>query len=676
MELFSISCTTCSTRLKVQDESVIGQILSCPKCSSMVMVEAPSGWAGSTPASAMAETKDDIHVEDVRKTNANRPPRTRPAATRRHASTTTIPKSTVAKDNIDSNQQDRWREGKEPNSTNVSDPILPSDQWTSDSARRRKQIMLFCVAGATGLVMAFALFTFIAFQLAKPATTNSVAVDLQDKSNNNPNVDSDVKETIEPTTDAAPNQTTEEKPTKTTPNEIASTGNPDVPRANTDDTSAVEPANENDKPSAIAPPGLVPRENPKLPDSGEASPHKSLLDGLGSLLEDAPFDAAATSEPSPDLAALTDGHPPDFIPLPRPEPREVDIDARLADPLHGIDFADDPLDNIVHIISQMSTIPITLDPEALIQVKTAPDAKVTIRLTGTTIGDFLEKMLMPIGLAFLVQDQQLVITRLPSPDGELRETTYRIDDLVESDEELAKLGEMLIALLELDSLEDGAASSTVELRDKSIVLKGTEAVHFQVLLFCEKLRVARGLKPLSDYDASIFQLASRSSKLREKLSNTVSLNYIQPTRFVEILQRITQETKVSILVDWHALAEIEWTPDAESTLTVNEQPLSEVLRTLLEPMELTYRIVDSSTIQVTTPKALANHKELEIYPIAKLRSDEPGTDEFITRITAALDKKGETDAIQLDSRSQHLIALLAQPDQVKLETLLSEWGDK
>ena len=32
------------TRLKVRDPSAIGQIFGCPKCGSMVLVEAPEGW--------------------------------------------------------------------------------------------------------------------------------------------------------------------------------------------------------------------------------------------------------------------------------------------------------------------------------------------------------------------------------------------------------------------------------------------------------------------------------------------------------------------------------------------------------------------------------------------------------------------------------------------------------
>ncbi len=43
MEPFAIHCTTCKARLVVKDEAVIGEILGCPKCGSMVHVAFPAG---------------------------------------------------------------------------------------------------------------------------------------------------------------------------------------------------------------------------------------------------------------------------------------------------------------------------------------------------------------------------------------------------------------------------------------------------------------------------------------------------------------------------------------------------------------------------------------------------------------------------------------------------------
>src|SRR5437667_12786149 len=54
MDLFSITCTTCKSRLKVRDQAAIGQILACPKCGGMVMVKPPPSWSeGSVAQSEM-----------------------------------------------------------------------------------------------------------------------------------------------------------------------------------------------------------------------------------------------------------------------------------------------------------------------------------------------------------------------------------------------------------------------------------------------------------------------------------------------------------------------------------------------------------------------------------------------------------------------------------------------
>jgi DNA-directed RNA polymerase subunit RPC12/RpoP len=53
MTLFSISCETCSARLKVRSVRALGQIIACPKCGSMIQVVPPEGW--EAPAAKLAQ---------------------------------------------------------------------------------------------------------------------------------------------------------------------------------------------------------------------------------------------------------------------------------------------------------------------------------------------------------------------------------------------------------------------------------------------------------------------------------------------------------------------------------------------------------------------------------------------------------------------------------------------
>lgn len=54
MELFTIHCPTCGSRLRVRDRAAIGAILACPRCQSMVEVQPPPGWQPSEEAPSSA----------------------------------------------------------------------------------------------------------------------------------------------------------------------------------------------------------------------------------------------------------------------------------------------------------------------------------------------------------------------------------------------------------------------------------------------------------------------------------------------------------------------------------------------------------------------------------------------------------------------------------------------
>ena len=53
--MFTFSCSTCETKLVVKDEKLIGKILACPNCGSMVLVQPPDG-APTSPQSSPRKT--------------------------------------------------------------------------------------------------------------------------------------------------------------------------------------------------------------------------------------------------------------------------------------------------------------------------------------------------------------------------------------------------------------------------------------------------------------------------------------------------------------------------------------------------------------------------------------------------------------------------------------------
>ncbi|MBN2217096.1 MAG: hypothetical protein JW719_06950 [Pirellulales bacterium] len=79
--LFTITCTTCQARLEVRNESLIGQIVACPKCQSMVHITPPAGWSREGQA-ASSEASAVGPASPARPPATKEPPAARPAASK------------------------------------------------------------------------------------------------------------------------------------------------------------------------------------------------------------------------------------------------------------------------------------------------------------------------------------------------------------------------------------------------------------------------------------------------------------------------------------------------------------------------------------------------------------------------------------------------------------------
>jgi hypothetical protein len=210
----------------------------------------------------------------------------------------------------------------------------------------------------------------------------------------------------------------------------------------------------------------------------------------------------------------------------------------------------------------------------------------------------------------------------------------------------------------------------------SLVIQQRETGLFRAILFCERFRAARSLPPRSRFDRSLFDLEPRFSRVDEILRRPVTLNYIEPTSFVQIVDQLSDESGLQILIDWRALADLGWNPAAETTVSANADPVGEVLSDVLDPMELAYRVVGPTCVQVTSPDQLETHLDVEFYPAADLLSSEVTPNELLTRIRdelgeQTLDELGAT--LAYDSPSGFLVAALPQPLQRRVFALLGEW---
>lgn len=748
MDLFSITCTTCKSRLKVREEAAIGHILACPKCGGMVMVKPPDGWqkgqpAAAAPAEAPAgittvvnlrrpeETRGDSHFEDIDELLSDAPPRLKPSGVSVSpdapglarprfvgappAATHPAPPATVAASNGSPGEATGTNErpsasaapsaaaaaallpASPPLTSTGSAPASaiqppPPAQTTSPTAiaaasasavgpLRYWLMMAGSVAAGIGLALAVVVGMIWLFR-ADPQTV------VQAQTNGQTQAGSTSPTPVTPVVSVSPKTTppAESEPAPTTPPITPAPVEPASkdPAEPTEPAAPIDPmppaAEEDDPLGLTKPPPDAPAEPARSND-----PLAKFDELIGSDREDPLVKPAEPAEAAP--AAPPEADPADATParpiLPRPPPRSVDTAARLADPLAGIETPGTPLADFLQVISDLSTIPITLETDALPYYGLTPESPVVLKASNTTVGGALSSALAPLRLEHVKVDGHLLVRAIEPV--ELPLLGFPIKDLTDADEtQMSELAEAMKTLVQPDAWNEAEAGGSIGVNTAkgTLDIRQRRAVHADLLVAFEKLRTGRKLPYAtgSKYDPALFALSTRSAKAKARLETPVSLTFAQPTHFVRILDHLAKAGGVRILVDWRDIASAGWNADGEATLVADKQPLGAALDALLNPMDLAWRIVDGRTIQVLTPQRLADRLELEFYKVDTLTADDPAGAALITKVRSALgdslfrdsgaDDSGGQCELRYDEPSQCLLASLPQPKQRELETLL------
>lgn len=358
-------------------------------------------------------------------------------------------------------------------------------------------------------------------------------------------------------------------------------------------------------------------------------------------------------------------------------PTPVDVAARLADPLAGIEFNDVSLIKAIGLLSSMSGVPVTIDADALARLGVSPRERITLRLDSTTFGGALRAVAEKRGLGLVTDGEGATVTTPEDQRESTRKIRYTVSDLTGNDpKSMADLADLIQNLIEPLSWRDNGGEGTIAPDGDALSIVQTGNIHWQVLVFCEKLRTARHLPLRSRVDADLFALKTRADRARKMFDRPVTANFRVPATLDRILSYLSEQSGTSIVVDRAALTRADTSSQVEATLTASNRKLSEALAELLDPLELTYRVVGESLIQVTMKEAAAERLELEFYPIDVWLRRGVAIERLAEQLKARVapvswnDVGGEAE-IYFDAPSECFIILQSQPAQAKIQQLLA-----
>lgn len=696
MDLFSITCTTCKSRLKVREESAIGNILACPKCGGMVMVKPPPGWQKGMPppppepyetpgTTAVveprkpADTLSDSNFDAVDDVLAGAPPRPR-------ATVTVAPDAPgLARPRLISKPTEGNGASHAPPAEEAPPPVAAIDPEAEEpvelplrNERPSRYWLLLAASILAGIALAVTVVAASMYFLrggkevvaqTNPPQNNKQADKTHSPTQDKQQVktdDSSSKPQSEQSNNADPTETVVPVETKNPSSELQENSSEPAPMTEAPSTPEKDPLGIVDPPTPAANNQAAATTNSPL------AQFDKILAGDAAAALPEPQDSVAEPMPMPAEGNAASNASPPRPALPRPPPRDIDVAARLTDPLPAIEAEGTPLADFLQVMSDLSTIPITLQPDALPLIRVSPLTPLSLRAENTTVGGALTSALTPLGLEHVVLDGHVIVRAVEaSPPPTIN---YPVKDLTQGDEQAAaELAALLTELVEPASWRAGEENASITVTPESFAIKQRRAVHAQLFFLCEKLRTARKLPPISRFDPALFKLDSRTQLVKAKLNTPITLNYSQPTRLEKILERLGKAADVRILVDWSDIAAAGWNPDAEATLVVDKQSLALSMTALLEPMDLTWRIVDGQTLQVMTPAGLAARNEIELYPVGDLVASDPTGETLLARISGSIPAAipdGGPLAVRYDEAGQCLIAAVPQPQQQQLEVML------
>lgn len=369
-------------------------------------------------------------------------------------------------------------------------------------------------------------------------------------------------------------------------------------------------------------------------------------------------------------------HPPMRIPaIAHPKPLGVDTERRLLAPLDSIVLAGAKLDDVITFAAEFSTIPITLNADAMMQANVKLSTPVFVELNATTIGDMLRSAITSLGLDYSISGNHLLIHRMLPPDGLMRVEEYGIEDLVRRmprDEE--QLLQMVQDFVSPDSWEARGGEGRISLDGGILNVQQDEPSHFEIIRLCEKLRVARGVDVRSRYPHRLFQLTPRYEQAVYLLKTPVLVQHWEARPFGKIVADLANATDCQILVDWHALEAECWNHHLEFPFVVETNPLSQALEQLLEPLNLTYRIESADMLVITTEAAELRQMDVEMYRMNSLHNSPQNVSRQIQEAVGRehFMSTGGTGRVLFDQTSQCLIVRLPQSRQRVVAESLNE----
>lgn len=626
MESFTVQCSTCQSRIRVRNISLIGQLVHCPKCRAIVQItnpsaapspgtlQAPKPSTPLSPADSKAVTSDGIEEQDFNLLETE----FSEAEDFRLLPIEAVDVPQNPKPNFSQSFHGDFQDHLDGSSIaappvqwSPTDRASPSQEWTSEITNKKRQVLLVSAIGLSSLMVTGACFAFFLRWVNQSESVEVVGA-LQDTS-----VDPQLDPTFPPEDPAA--------------QDIVST------QAEDELTQPLEPLNLDSL--SVSDGSLSESKDHQLTSSPpDAQSGDQLLTGgeqenleNGSTGETIDDQVASVALPNRlrELAELI-GQPfefsvPQTLAIPDKAPvtaEELGIAAKTLDKslppidLHAVSnerrMSGFRLDNIslpnaVNYLSLASGIPMTLDANSLLSANLDRKIKLNLRLDDMTVREGLQKFALQSNLQLQAVENRYFRLFSKQPTDQQLPFQISISDLA-TDEGTV---EWLRSLVDqyFPTISDGITAEGPMLtaqREKVDVPSW-----FVLVRALENWRTHRGLPSalpqyLPENLLVPFVLQDQVAGLQRPLQRMTT----SPQPLASLLTSLGTDCDIDCWIDWPSLATIGLSPSTLISTTIFNRTLKSILQELAFEYGLVTVIVDQNTIWLTSKETYRHSPDL------------------------------------------------------------------
>ena len=720
---FKVVCQSCETVFEVTDPNLVGQIVACPKCGGMILIEAPSADLEhksdhDAPSAADVKARETVETSSVVPPSYESPQKPIVAPPKYSA-------EQIAPPVID-----------EVSANDIFEESKTRDDLDSDRGVWRFRLILVLSGVVCALLLACLAQVFLP-PIKGPAENGPADVSNEDHSTvetvsevSGASVkDSDSYVEKETTEEEADGETLvrpteiEPEPEEFDPSGAAllenlEDGSSDVVQDENGDSSENEDLNDvdlsqedglfeerdrsstdndfdsssesaypssdgDDRQTARSDEEVV-EENGELPTEFDEEEEKKFEKANDEGLEE----ETDEEEDLGAVASTTDASLQASLPTLKISPKEIDIDSRMKLVVRSVTFPESPV-AAIRLLSELTGVPIEFDLANFELMRAAADSTLKLSLENVSVETALKTIADLLKWRVDVQNDRIVLSPLIDEMDVMVEEEFDVADLladklpilaseIESEtEEKSKIDaliRMLRSLTAPSSWNEEEGGGSITGNGSKLIVKHNALNRKKVGDLLDRVRALHGLETIGE---------TSSEKLIpetlgwERLTKTISFNLLRSTSLQQAIEIIEKTQKLQILWDDATLNEYGVGRDSTTLARVNDAMIEQVLFDLLEPLKLTYLILDENLFLITTKEKAEQYKTVEIHmyasPEEALSGDKAKA--LVEEMKLAVAPKSWNDpdvALWLDEKSQCWIVRQSQPVQRELRRWTSE----